>query len=86
MLICQIKNTLTLASSIIAFVKYSTYAVLSERACIMYKQRFFVFSAGEYDEASDVLNNLGYSIKPLMCCEEVSCAVSPFSAGQKSSY
>ena len=42
-----------------------------------------MFSAGEYDEASDVLNNLGYIIKPLMCCEEVSCSVSSLSVGQK---
>ena len=48
-----------------------------------YKQRFYVFSAGEYDEASDVLNDLGYIIKPLMCCEEVSCAISSLSTGQK---
>ena len=49
----------------------------------MYKQLFFVFSTGEYDEASDVLNNLGYIIEPLMYSEEVSCGVSSFSAGQK---
>ena len=90
MLIRQVKNALTLTSSVIAFVKYSTYACgtsrrkgSSERACIVYKQRFFVFSAGEYDKASDVLNDLGYIIKPLMCSEEVSCGVSSLSAGQK---
>ena len=41
------------------------------------------FIAGEHDEASDVLNNLGYTIKPLMCMEEVFRAVSSLSAGQK---
>ena len=56
---------------------------MSEKACIKYKQQFFLFSSGEYDEASDVLNDLGYIIKPLMCCEEVSGAVSSLSAGQK---
>ena len=41
-------------------------------------------SASEYDEATDVvLNDLGCVIKPLMCCEEVSCVVSSLSAGQK---
>ena len=49
----------------------------------MYKQDFFVFSVGEYDEASDVLNDFGYIIIPLMCCKEVSCAVSSLNAGQK---
>ena len=40
-------------------------------------------STSEYNEATDVvLNDLGCVIKPLMCCEEVSCVVSSFSAGQ----
>ena len=70
-------------------MKYSTYAELviekdrqSESVSSSYKQRFFVFSAGEYAEVSDVLNDLGY-IKPMMCCEEISCAVCSLSAGQK---
>ena len=43
------------------------------------------FSTGEHDqpEASDVLNDLGCIIKPSMCCEEVSHAVSELSAAQK---
>ena len=88
MLIDQIKNAL------INYFNYSFHKIfyicgtsckegLSKQNCIKYEQRFFVFSTCEYDEASDVLNNLGHIIKPLMCCEEVSCAARSLSLGQK---
>ena len=68
MLIRQINNALTLTGSIIAFVKYFTYMCI---VLVIEKDRQsepvsrvnnFVFSAFEYDEASDVLNDLGYTV------------------------